>query len=390
MAPLALGLMSGTSCDGISAALVRFQGRGLRVLAEQTRPYPERLAHLLRAGEHLSTRELSALNVTLGERFARAALALLRSAGVPPRRVAVIGSHGHTLYHGPADPVPSTLQVGEPAVIAQRTGIPVVADFRMHDLAAGGEGAPLVPYFDEAFFGGGAVRALLNLGGIANVTVVGRGMTAFAFDTGPGNCLIDLAAQRATHGRARYDAHGHLALRGRIDHRAVERLWRHPYFHRRPPKSTGPELFNETLLRQVFGPRLAAAPLDVLATVTYFTAYSIAQSLRRFAPRHLKECIASGGGVRNRTLMLHLARLLTPVPVRSIERYGIPAQAKEPVAFAFLALRALQGRVNHLPHTTGARSACVLGAMIRGQPRAKSARHFSRGDTRARKVPGTF
>ena len=368
MPRLALGLMSGTSCDGISAALVRFQGRGLRVLAEHTRPYPARFARTLRAGERLCARELSALNVTLGEQFARAALTLLRSARVSPRRVAVIGSHGHTVYHGPEDPVPSTLQIGEPAVIAQRTGIPVVADFRPRDVAAGGEGAPLVPYFDEAFFGGGPVRALQNLGGIANVTVLGRGVATCAFDTGPGNCLIDLMARRATRGRLRYDAHGHLALRGRIDHRAVDRLWRHPYFRRRPPKSTGPELFNDTLLRQVFGSRLSTAPLDVLATVTYFTAYSIAQSLRRFAPHRLRELIASGGGVRNRTLMRHLARLLAPAPVRSIERYGIPAQAKEPVAFAFLALRALQGGVNHLPHTTGARSPCVLGALWSAVP----------------------
>jgi len=366
MGALALGLMSGTSCDGISAALVRFQGRTLRVVAEHTQPYPERLARLLRLGPRLSARELSSLNMELGEQFARAALRLLRQAGVAPRRVAVIGSHGHTIYHGPTDPVPSTLQIGEPAVIAQRTGRCVVADFRPRDLAAGGEGAPLVPCFDEAFFGGGAVRALANIGGIANVTVVGRRVRTVAFDTGPGNCLIDLMASRATRGRARYDAHGRLARQGRIDQCAVERLWRHPYFRKSPPKSTGPELFNDALLRQTFGSRLATAPADVLATVTYFTASSMARSLRRFIPHRLAEVIISGGGVRNRTLMQHLARFLAPVPVCSIERYGIPAQAKEPAAFAFLAWRALQGRVNHLPHTTGARSACVLGALVPG------------------------
>lgn len=366
MATLAVGLMSGTSCDGISAALVRFQGRTLRIVAERTSPYPEPLSRRLRQGAHLVARELSSLNMELGERFARTALHLLRRAKVAPCAVAVLGSHGHTIYHGPGDPIPSTLQIGEPAVIAQRTGIPVVADFRPRDLAAGGEGAPLVPYFDEVFFGGGAIRALLNLGGIANVTVVGRGVRALAFDTGPGNCLIDLAARCATQGRARYDARGRLARRGRIDHRALERLWRHPYFRRRAPKSTGLELFNEALLRQTFGSRLAAAPLDVLATVTYFTADSVASSLRRFGPHHLQEVIVSGGGVRNRTLMHHLTCLLAPSPVRSIERYGIPAQAKEAAAFAFLAWRAIRGRVNHLPHTTGARSACVLGTIVPG------------------------
>ena len=235
--------MSGTSCDGISAALVSFRGFRLRVLAEQTRAYPERLARRLRRGPQLSARELSSLHMELGAQFAAAALRLLRAAKVPAGRVEVIGSHGHTVYHGPGDPVPSTLQIGASAVIAHRTGIPVVADFRPRDLAAGGEGAPLVPAFDEAFFGGGPIRALQNIGGIANVTVVGRGLRPLAFDTGPGNCLMDLAARRASGGRLRYDAGGRLALRGRINHRAVERLWRHPYFRRHPPKSTGPELF---------------------------------------------------------------------------------------------------------------------------------------------------
>lgn len=360
---LALGLMSGTSCDGISAALVSFQGKHLRVLAEQTSTYPERLVRQLRRGPALTARELSALNMELGTLFAASALRLLRSAKVPARRVEVIGSHGHTVYHGPADPIPSTLQIGSPAVIAQRTGIAVVADFRPRDIAAGGEGAPLVPAFDEAFFGGGPIRGLQNIGGIANVTVVGRGLRTLAFDTGPGNCLIDLAVRRASSGRLRYDANGHLALRGRIDHRAVERLWRHPYFRRSPPKSTGPELFNDALLRQVAGRRLARRPEDVLATVTYFTAYSIVQSLRRFVPHRLRELIVSGGGVRNRTLMQHVSRLLAPIPVHSIERFGIPAQAKEPVAFAFLARQALHGRPNHLPGTTGAGTPCLLGSI---------------------------
>jgi len=355
--------MSGTSGDGISAALVQFKGRTFRVLAERTRPYPASILRVLRRGPALSAAEVSSLNMALGEQFARATRELLCSARVASRRVAVIGSHGHTIYHGPRDPIPSTLQVGEPSVIAQRTGIPVVAHFRQGDLAAGGEGAPLVPFFDETFFGGGPARALQNLGGIANVTVVGRGLRTLAFDTGPGNGLIDLVAQRLSGGRLRYDPRGRFARRGRIDHRAVGRLWRHPYFRRPPPKSTGRELFNDEWLRRAFGAQLTRAPSDVLATVTYFTAYSVAESYRRFIPHRLREVIASGGGVYNRTLMEHLAALLAPVPVRSIARYGIPAQAKEPAAFAFLALRAIQGRGNHLPHTTGASSSHILGAI---------------------------
>lgn len=360
---LALGLMSGTSCDGVSAALAEFHRRTVRVIAGVTRPYPRRLAQRLRRSGELQAPALSALNMELGEQLATTALALLNSSRVAPRRVRVIGSHGHTIYHGPRDPVPSTLQLGEPAVIAQRTGITVVSDFRPRDLSAGGEGAPLVPYFDETFFGGGPTRALQNLGGIANVTVVGRALRPIAFDTGPGNCLIDLLAQRMSRGRLRYDVNGRLALRGRIDHRAVARLWRHPYFRQAPPKSTGRELFNEVLLRHVFGPRLANAPHDALATLTYFTAHSIAESYRRFLPHRPREVIVSGGGARNRTLMDHLARLLHPIPVRSIARYGIPVQAKEPVAFAFLAARAIEGRVNHLPATTGAGTACILGSI---------------------------
>lgn len=363
---LALGLMSGTSCDGISAALVEFRGKTLRVVAEQTRPYPLHLSRVLLRSSTLTAPELSALNMTLGEQFARAAQRLLRVARMRPNRLAVIGSHGHTIYHGPADPTPSTLQLGEPAVIAERLGVPVVANFRPRDLAAGGCGAPLVPAFDEAFFGSGTARALLNLGGISNVTIVGRAIEPVAFDIGPGNCLIDLMAQRASRGRLRFDAHGHLALRGRINYRTVERMWRHPYFRQPPPKSTGRELFNAAWLRLMCGTAMMRAPLDVLATLTYFTAYCTAESCRRFIRHRLHEIIVSGGGVRNRTLMRHLSRLLAPLPVHSIERYGIPAQAKEPVAFAFLALQTLRHRVNHLPRTTGARGARILGSLTPG------------------------
>lgn len=367
MAPLALGVMSGTSCDGISTALVRFQGRSWRVLAERTRPYPRALSNLLRHGPQRSARELSSLNMELGEQFAHAVLELLRIARVSSARIRVIGSHGHTIYHGPHDPTPSTLQLGEPTVIAQRTGIPVVSNFRSRDLAAGGEGAPLISYFDQVFFGQGPTRALQNIGGIANVTVVGQATPTLAFDTGPGNCLIDLIAQRMSRGRLRHDPQGRFARQGRIDSRLVARLWRQAYFRRPPPKSTGRELFNDTWLEQAFGRRLTSAPEDVLATMTYFSAYSIAESYRRFVPVRLQDVIVSGGGVRNRTLMAHLMRLLHPTPVRSIEAFGIPAQAKEPVAFAFLALRASQGRINHLPQTTGAHQACILGTMTPGR-----------------------
>jgi anhydro-N-acetylmuramic acid kinase len=363
MPDLALGLMSGTSCDGISAALVRFDRRKLRVLAHRTTPYASAFARRLLQAPTLAAREMSSLNMELGERFAQAALALLKTSRVSPRRIAVIGSHGHTVYHGPRDPHPSTLQIGESAVIAERTGISVVADFRPRDIAAGGEGAPLVPAFDQAFFGGGPARALLNIGGIANVTVVGRGIRPLAFDAGPGNCLIDLAIQSAFKSRLRCDAGGQLAARGRIDHAAIRRWWSHPYFRRNPPKSTGRELFDAAFIRLAWR-RLPPLP-DRLATLTFFTAYSVAYGLMRWLTTPLREAIISGGGVYNRTLMAHLSRLLEPALVRSIASYGIPPLAKEPAAFAWLALRAVRGETNHLPKTTGARHARVLGCLIR-------------------------
>ncbi|MBI4598430.1 MAG: anhydro-N-acetylmuramic acid kinase [Candidatus Omnitrophica bacterium] len=363
MGILAIGVMSGTSCDGVSAALAQFSNRTVRILTERTTPYSPRLARLLHKSAALSAAELSALNMALGEAFARAARRCAAAVPGAARRIAVIGSHGHTVYHGPSDPIPSTLQLGEPSVIAQRTGLPVVANFRPRDIAAGGSGAPLVPYFDAAFFGRGAPRALQNIGGIANVSIVGRGIRPMAFDTGPGNCWMDVLAQRISRGRLRYDRGGRLARLGRIDEGLAKRLWQHPYFRRPPPKSTGRELFNERLLRDIFGSRLSRAPHAVLSTVTYFTAYSIVESYHRFAPYRLREIIVSGGGVYNRTLMDHLTRLAAPAPVRSIADYGIPPQAKEPAAFAYLALRALQGRVNHLPSTTGAKTACILGSL---------------------------
>lgn len=361
---LALGLMSGTSCDGVSAALTAFTSRTFRLVAYRTYPYPAPVAEVLRRARELAIKDLAALNTLLGELFAFAAIRLLRAARVAPRAVSVIGSHGHTVYHGPADRIPSTLQFGEPAIIAERTGCPVAANFRARDLAAGGQGAPLVPFFDQHFFGHGSPRALQNIGGIANVTVVGRSIRPLAFDTGPGNCLIDVVARRLTRGVRQFDPFGRLARRGRIDHAAVTRLSSHPYFHTAPPKSTGPELFNEQFLTQQLGPRWTQRLEDTLTTLTYLTAYTIAESYRRFVPITLREVIVSGGGTLNRTLITHLAELLDPIPVRSIAHYGLHPQAKEPVAFAFLGLRTLHRRINHLPSTTGATRACVLGTLV--------------------------
>ena len=374
--PLAIGLMSGTSCDGVSAALVEFHHRTFRVAAFRTDPYPAPVRALLQRAGEWTTPQLAQVNILLGELLADSALKVLRTGRVPRQRVAVVGSHGHTVHHGPHERIPCTLQLGDPSLIAERTGLPVVADFRMRDLAVGGEGAPLVPFFDQHFFGQGAARALQNIGGIANVAIVGRRVVPMAFDTGPGNGLIDAAARRLSRGRYAFDPQGRMARQGRVDEAALKRLLAHPYFRRPPPKSTGPELFNESLLAEAFGRRWWRRGVDVLATVTYFTACAIADSYRRFVRAPIRDVIVSGGGVKNRTLMAHLRRLLAPMPVRSIASYGLEPQAKEPVAFAFLALRAFQGRSNHLPCTTGASGPRILGSLTPAAPPVLT-RHWS-------------
>lgn len=357
MSKLALGLMSGTSGDGVSLALASFnKDHSFKLLDYQTVPFPFSLAKVIQDGPNLKAPEISRLNIVLGEFFAKAAVKFLRR-----RKVFVIGSHGQTIYHGPKDSPQNTFQIGEPSIIAEQTGIPVIADFRMRDLAAGGEGAPLIPFFDEYFFGNQCLRALQNIGGIANVTVVGKNHPTLAFDTGPGNCLIDWAIRKTSKGHLAFDASGKMASQGQVDRKAVSVMARHPYFKRRPPKSTGKELFNERFIPQNL---LKARAEDLVATLTYFTAHTLHESFKRFLPKHIQEIIASGGGALNLTLMKHLRELFWPTPVKTIADYGIPVQAKEPLAFAFFALRAMEGKINHSPSGTGARKACVLGKII--------------------------
>ena len=370
MSELALGLMSGTSADGVSAVLVSFKegGEKFNVLDYRTLPYPHRISKAIANGLTLKTPEISALNFELGDIFAKAALAVLKSKKVSPSRVAVIGSHGQTIFHAPEGNPPSTFQIGEPAVIAERTGISVVSDFRPQDIAAGGGGAPLMPFFDSYFFGRGPVRCLQNVGGMGNVTVVGTGTKPLAFDTGPENRLIDWAARAASGGSKSFDKAGALAKKGRIDFAALSRMAAHPYFKKAPPKSTGKELFNEHFVPATLRQRITKAPQDVLATLTYFTAFTIAEAYRRFIfPKNkVKEVVVSGGGAFNVTLLDYLKDILFPLPVYSIEKLGIHPQAKEPLAFAFFALRALHGKVNHMPEGTGAKRALVLGKITPG------------------------
>lgn len=359
---LAVGLMSGTSADGVTAALVRVGPDRVRVLRWLTLPYPKALRRRVLGAAELKTPELSRLNMELGESFARAALAVMRGA-----RPEVIGSHGQTVWHGPEDNPPNTLQIAEPAVIAERTGLPVAAGFRPRDMAAGGQGAPLVPAFDEFLFARGPLRALLNIGGIANVSVAGRGRLWTGFDTGPGNCLMDLAAREATRGRLTMDRDGRLAARGRPDSRTVDALMADPFLARRPPKSLDRNAFGARLLRRRFGRLGPAALPDVMTTLALFTARSIQEAFRRFIlPRHrLKEVVVSGGGALNPALMRFLSLLLSPLPVATSDRLGIPVMAKEAACFAWMGLRTLDGLPNSCPAATGARGRRVLGVLVR-------------------------
>ncbi|MBI4386273.1 MAG: anhydro-N-acetylmuramic acid kinase [Elusimicrobia bacterium] len=365
----ALGLMSGTSADGVSLALAEVGApagpvsKRLRVRASETVPYSKALRSRILAAPRADARKLCRLHFELGRLFARTALKFLRDHGVSAKRIAAVGSHGQTVVHIPDEKNPATLQIGEASFLAEALGVPVVSDFRPRDMAAGGQGAPLVPFLDRFLFGDGPPRALQNIGGIGNVALVGRGAPTLGFDTGPGNCLIDAAVRRMTRGRLEYDRDGRIARSGAVDFSKTNSLLRLPYFGKRPPKSLDRGAFAEDFLRRHFGRELARRPQDAVSTLTCFTALTIADQYRRFlAPRaRLAEVVLSGGGALNPVLMGHLRTFLSPVPVRAISDFGVPALAKEPAAFALMALRAVQGRPNHVPEATGASGPRILG-----------------------------
>ena len=380
---LALGLMSGTSMDGVDAALVELRGPAqqprLRLLAFVSNPYPqavrERLLHVA-TGEPTTAGAISQLNFLLGELFAEAALRACRRAGISPGRLAVIGSHGQTIYHQGARtleagrPVSSTLQIAEPAVIAEKTGVPVVADFRTADLAAGGQGAPLVPMVDYLLLRDDREgRVALNIGGIANITVIpadARPEEVFGFDTGPGNMVIDALVRHFTRGKKAYDAGGGLAARGRVIEPLLAELLRLPFFRQRPPKSAGREQFGAEYVRRHFLRRRGAPPQDLLRTATELTARTIADALERFVFPRVKvhRLIVSGGGAHNRLLVSRLGELLPNLSVDLSDKYGLPVDAKEAIAFAVLADRTLHGLPGNLPSVTGARRPVVLGKLL--------------------------
>ncbi len=366
-----VGLISGTSADAAEAVVCRIRGSGgkvkLSLLSHITHPFEPDFATRIKAVH--TAQEVCALNVELGERFATAALAAIAAAGLTPKQVDVIGSHGQTVVHLPAPqhPVSSTLQIGEAAVIAERTGVPVICDFRPRDMAAGGQGAPLVPYLDWAIFRPRkGWRALLNVGGIANVSIVGQRLPdTMAFDTGPGNMLLDALAGRASNGQLRCDLDGALTSKGAVLPELLEELLRHPFLDLPPPKSGGRENFGEDLVSQLWA-RHGDRPFDLMATVLQLSVEAVARSLERWVlPNHpLEGVYVSGGGSRNPSLMWRLADRLAPTPVQPLGALGFPEGAKEAACFALLASEALADRPANVPSATGASHPVILGKMV--------------------------
>ena len=369
-----IGLMSGTSADGVDACVAKIGERGGRIRAKSLAflcvPYAKKNRERILGAK--TAEDVCRLNVLLGEIFADAALRAAKKAGVELRKIDAIGSHGQTLCHVAIGPERSTLQVGEPCVIAERTGILTVADFRTRDIAAGGCGAPLVPMVDYLLLAHPKRdRVALNIGGIANVTLLpancGQG-DVVAFDTGPGNMAIDGLASLTSRGRARFDKNGAAAARGRVDTRLVEELLADEYYRLSAPKSTGREKFGLAFAKSLLAKaaRRKLSNDDIIATATALTACTIAASIIAHQMQ-ASEIIASGGGVHNRTLMNLLAALLPEARVKRSDEFGIPADGKEALAFAVLAYLTLTGRPGNLTGATGAVRQAVLGKIVPGK-----------------------
>jgi anhydro-N-acetylmuramic acid kinase len=358
------GIMSGTSLDGIDTAIVDIRGSKVETVAHATTAYTEatRRRILAVSNNHCATAEISRLNFELGAHYARAVLALCRANRIPLDSLELAGCHGQTIYHEGKGPIPNTLQIGEASVIAEQLGIPVVSDFRTRDIAAGGQGAPLVPFVDLVLFASSKWnRAALNIGGIANVTILPRGVapeTVRAFDTGPGNMVIDQLVERMTGGANRFDRNGVIAARGRVNRSLLDDLLRDDYFAAPPPKTTGREQYGREFVDRLVSTGLPFE--DLISTASVFTAATIASAIQWFG-QPTEEVIASGGGTHNRHLMSQLSAFLPGCRVATSAEFGIDPDAKEAIAFAVLAYRTWRRQTGNLPSATGARHAAILG-----------------------------
>jgi anhydro-N-acetylmuramic acid kinase len=376
-----VGLISGTSADAIDVAVCRIAGDGIsagsgvRLLQAHEEPYDRSVRDQVRDASSLRARDLAELNVRVGELFADACLAALQAAGIDPSDVDLVGSHGQTVYHHSSVPgaVRATLQVGDGDVIAERTGLPVVSDLRARDIAAGGEGAPITPLADRLLFAprdptgaGPRRRAVLNLGGIANLTVLDDDPTRiFGFDIGPANALLDRLARKLSRGVLSCDRDGEFARLGRVDDALLNSLLTSdPFLNRLPPKSTGFEMYGDEFVARAIT-RHGGLDNHLMATLTEFSARAVALALTdlvRVDPP-VEEIVVAGGGVKNPALLDRIKALIAPIPVRLSDQLGVPADAREAMGMAVLANAALLGQPMTTPRTTGARHPVVLGKL---------------------------
>ena len=390
-----IGLMSGTSVDGIDAAVVEITGHGLEttvtLIAFETFPFPSDVPQRILALCQPDTSrvdDICEMNFYIGHLFAEAVKHILQKNGIHANDIDLIGSHGQTIHHLPRDPntdrkdsrYPSTLQIGEPAVIAHETGIPTIADFRVADMAAGGQGAPLVSYPDYLLFHDSAKTVgLLNIGGIANLTVLpanGSFDSVSAADTGPGNMCVDAAVSEITDGRERYDKAGQRAAQGTPYRPLVDEWLQHPFFQLTPPKTTGREMFGHTFAMECLSAcrQHNLADNDVIATLTELTVQTVALYISQFAAgsppvtgeeqNPIGILYVSGGGVHNQTIMQRLSEVLVDTTVEPVDNSGISADAKEAIAFAILANESLHGQPGNLPSATGASVRKILGKFV--------------------------
>jgi anhydro-N-acetylmuramic acid kinase len=378
------GIMSGTSLDGIDVAIIDMTGSGFKakinVLTSHSVPYPKSVRDALFAmsNSNAHTGDISRLNFLLGELYAEALEETAERASIPLQTIKLIGCHGQTIFHEGqgcqylGKKVSSTMQIGESSVISERTGIDVISNFRERDMAAGGKGAPLVPYLDYMLIRHrGRGRVAVNIGGISNLTAIPSNTSTdrvVAFDTGPGNMVIDQLVARITLGRQCYDRDGVMAAAGEVDPKLLAKLLRDKYFRAKPPKTAGREQYGPELVSKLLDTELSSE--DLIATATALTAESIALGLRNFVLPEMRvdEVFVSGGGVHNPTLMRMLRKALDPIPVMESSEVGLDVDAKEAIAFAVLAYETAHCRPSNVPNATGAKRSVVLGKVTQNGP----------------------
>jgi anhydro-N-acetylmuramic acid kinase len=361
-----VGLVSGTSVDGVDACIAEFRAHRARILGARTTPYPtalrERVQRLITT-PHAQLNEIGGLDVALGRFFGGCALSAVRDAGLAPRDITAIGHHGQTVFHAPMNSEPFSMQLGDPNSVAALTGITTVADFRRRDMAHDGQGAPLVPAFhDWLWRTPRETRVIVNIGGIANVTIIRPGKAIVGFDTGPGNTLLDAWIQ-SCRGQP-YDADGAWAKHGTVDEVLLRRMRDEPYFAARPPKSTGREHFNLAWLERRLAPDQDRRPEDVQATLAELSAVTIIAAIEDMGLRKYR-LIVCGGGASNRDLLLRLTRL-SGREAETTADHGVPPDYVEAAAFAWLARARLQGSAGNVPTVTGARQTVILGGVYYG------------------------